>query len=300
MTALSSIATDPSAAPVAGIGFLSLAVLSSVAVALILRVGEARGVSRLAVIASNYVTAAALNACLWWRSGFTALDGLALPLGIATGVLFVLGFLFLSASIGAVGVSAPVSLGRLAVVAPVAVAIVFYGEAPTAAQAVGLALVPIAFLLFGRAAKDDSSRAAPSRRTWLLLGGMFCCFGASGVSMKVFEEHCAAEQLGGFLTLLFTTALALSWLCVASRRQRVNRQEALLGLLLGVPNALSSVFFLMALRHLKAVVAFPVNDMAVVAGATLAAWFLWREKPTPAGWLALSVALGAIICMNVR
>lgn len=298
--ALSSIAADPSASAVAGIGFLSLAVLSSVAVALILRVGEARGVSRLAVIASNYVTAAALNACLWWRSGFASLDGLALPLGITTGVLFVVGFLLLSASIGAVGVAAPVSLGRLAVVAPVAVAVVFYGEKPTAAQAVGLALVPIAFLLFGRATGNDANHAARSRRTWLLLGGMFCCFGASGISMKVFEEHCAAEQLGGFLTLLFGTALVLSWFCVVLRRQSVSRQEALLGLLLGVPNALSSVFFLMALRHLKAVVAFPINDMAVVVGATLAAWLIWREKPSPTGWLALTVALAAIICMNVR
>jgi drug/metabolite transporter (DMT)-like permease len=72
------------------------------------------------------------------------------------------------------------------------------------------------------------------------------------------------------------------------------------GLAMGAVNMAQLVFLLLALRALPAVVVFPLSaalGIAVNAGASM---LLWGERPPPAGWLGIALAIGAVALLNMR
>ena len=251
------------------------------------------------MIAANYIVATAMNVCLWGNEGFGSISKLGIGLGMITGVVFVISFLLMMICMGRIGVAVTVSLTRLAVVLPVGASIVFYGERLGCVQFGGMLFAAGAFLLLGKAAAKEEIEGKRKLWDWLLLGGLFMCMGLNGVNLKVFEEHCDANQMHGFLAVLFATAGSVAWFFVIWRRENILWADFWRGLVLGVPNCLSSVFFLLALRSIAGVMAFPVNDVAVVVMSTLAAIIIWGEKPNRYGWAAVGLAVVAIILMNI-
>jgi len=101
------------------------------------------------------------------------------------------------------------------------------------------------------------------------------------------------------LTILFGMALILSWVIVIAKKEQILGRDVCFGLILGVPNGLSSIFFILALHKLGGLMVFPVNDVGVVVFSSLAAMVIWREKLNQTGWVALAVAIVAIVLMNV-
>jgi len=288
--------------------YLLLSISSSVIIALLLKYNETQERSRLVPLASNYITAMGITCYLWWHGGSDSLGSISVFLGIVTGIFFVVGFLLMMISIGRIGIAIPVSLMRLAVALPIVVSIVFYGETTSGMQILGLVLALICFLLFGRSAsqeeasgvrvRDNVSVSSP-RGGWLLLIGLFLCMGFGGISMKVRDEHCPIDQMHGFLTILFGMALILSWVIVIAKKEQILGRDVCFGLILGVPNGLSSIFFILALHKLGGFMVFPVNDVGVVVFSSLAAMVIWREKLNQTGWVALAVAIVAIVLMNL-
>jgi drug/metabolite transporter (DMT)-like permease len=286
----------------AGVLFLLLSILSSVIIANLLRFSEHRRVSRLVVIAANYITCTVAAVAWGLGPGGLAMNAGAALLGIVTGVSFAMTFWLMIIAIGRVGISIPVSVTRLAVVLPIAVSLLVYHERPNAWQQGGLVLALAALVLFGRSAGGGDGRTVvPRWQTALLVAGLFVGMGINGVNMKVFEEDFSADaSLYAFLAFLFGTAMVLSWtLVLVRRRERVTRLAVGLGLLLGVPNLLSSVFFILALRYLPGMVVFPLNDVGIVIVSALTGVLFWREKLSPVTRLALAISLVAIALMNL-
>jgi len=157
-----------------GMLYMLLSICCSVSISLILKFHEIRRGSRLVALAGNYIVAAAINLFLWWRMEFAALNNTVILLGIAVGVLFVLTFWLIMISIGRMGVATTISVNRLAVVMPIGVAVVFFGERLSALYIPGLIMGLVSFILFGQAASREETASKRAWNRWLLL---FCSVG---------------------------------------------------------------------------------------------------------------------------
>lgn len=276
--------------------WLLSAALCSIAIAAILKINERRGGDRLLLVGANYLFASML-AFLILRGGIGLPSAGTLALGAVTGIIYVLGFLLLMAGISRGPLAVPVTVMRLSVALPVAVAIFLWNEYPGPFQWVGLAAGAVAIVLFGLGIKAPEGERQEGMGFRLLMVMMFVVMGTGDVLLKAFRELSPDSERLVFTWLLFTSAAVFSWLVIVIRRVPLDRSTFLLGLLLGVPNLFSTVFTLLALRCVPASIAFPFINITVIFGSTLLALVLWKEKLGPVATAGLVVAALALILM---
>jgi drug/metabolite transporter (DMT)-like permease len=253
------------------------AALCSISIALILKYGETKGCDRLLLVGANYITASLLS--LLFAAPRLAVPGAAtLTLGAAAGVDYVLGFLLLMAGIARGPLAVPVTVMRLSVAVPIVVSIAVWAERPGGLQWAGLALGAVAILLFGYSLSGGRGRRSEGGGYWMLIVALFLVMGAGDVLLKAFRELSFDTDRMTFTWILFTVAAVFTWILVWSRRTAFEGRSFLLGLLLGVPNLFSTVFTLLALKHVPASIAFPFINLTVIAGSALFGFFIWRER----------------------
>lgn len=283
-----------------GLVFLSLSTLSSVGFATILRHNESRSGSRLVLLASNYVVAAACGAAYWAFSGARPVGGLTMALGVLGGFFFVATAWIMTAAMARVGIGITVAVTRLSVILPIVASITVYSEYPSLVQTLGLALAGASLYLFGVSAGALQEGARQPLKNWLILAGVFTAMGCANLLLKLFSEHCPRADKPGFLTVVFTVALMFAGALARIRREPVAAADIRLGLLLGVPNFCSTIFFILALAAIPGIIVFPVNDIGVVVISTLVGMVVWRERLDPPRRWALALALGSIALINIR
>src|SRR5690606_10628176 len=103
--------------------YLALAVTCSVAIAVIFKLSERRGMDRVALLTVNYAVAFVLAGGLLAAGVGAVGEGLALSpgllgLGVLTGTLFIAGFVLFSYAIRVAGMSLATGVMRLAVALP--------------------------------------------------------------------------------------------------------------------------------------------------------------------------------------
>ena len=103
-----------------------------------------------------------------------------------------------------------------------------------------------------------------------------------------------------FVTLAtILSALILSVVLLAARKEKPSGTDVLLGVYLGVPNYLSSLFLLRSLSEVPAMAAYPVYSLGAVAVVALFSLLLFGERPDRREMRALAVILAAILLLNL-
>ncbi len=275
------------------------AALCSISIALILKVNEGRGGSRILIAGANYLVASAISFLM--LGGRVACPGTAtLALGLAAGVIYVLGFLLLMAGIARLPLAVPVTIARLSVALPVIVAVLFWAEKPGIFQWLGLFLGLLAVLIFGKSFSGPGRVRDGGGRAALLVPALFVVLGLGDVALKAFRETAPDLDRLAFTWILFTAAAVLTWILIGVRRVRFDARTFALGLLLGVPNLFSTVFTLLALRGVPASIAFPFINLTVIVGSTLAGYILWKERLRGMSVAGLILAGSAILLLALR
>ncbi|MCX5754002.1 MAG: EamA family transporter, partial [Candidatus Krumholzibacteria bacterium] len=223
-----------------------------------------------------------------------------LALGLAAGVIYVLGFLLLMAGIARLPLAVPVTIARLSVALPVIVAVLFWSEKPGILQWLGLFLGLMAILIFGMSFTGPGCGSGGRGRAVLIVPALFVVLGLGDIALKAFRETASDLDRLAFTWILFTAAAVLAWILIAMRRVRFDARTFALGLLLGLPNLFSTVFTLLALRAVPASIAFPFINLAVIVGSTLAGFVLWKERLRGMTVAGLVVAGGAILLLALR
>lgn len=268
--------------------YLVLALASSLTIAILLRWVERRELSRLVVVTCNYITAGIL--ALGGGSG----RGEPLPVdvtvvGVGLGGLFLAGFLLFGLAMRREGMAAAVTMGRISLILPVAVAVGFFGETPGIADAAALIMIVVVFWAW----EGGQRRVAP------ILLALFLLFGAMNATMKWFAAVHPNVPESRFLTLVFLSALVCGGMVLAVNRQRIRAIELVTGLVLGVPNYYASFFLVRALERLPAFVVFPVVDTGVILLSTLAGVLLFGERPGRRKMVCIGFAAAAIIVLGL-
>ena len=275
------------------------AAMSSIAIAIILKVNEGWKGDRLLLAGANYIVASFLAfALLGFRIHSPALS--TIWLGGVTGIDYVLAFLVLMAGISKGPLAVPVTVMRLSVALPVIFSIFFWGEKPLALQWAGMILGAVSFILFGFGiAGKDRARTA-DRGFWPLMTTLFLVTGIASVLLKSFSETLQDVDRMVFTWILFTVAALFTWIMIAVRGVKFDRRTFFLGLLLGVPNLFSTVFTLIALRSVPASVVFPFINVTVISGSAFAAFYIWKEKLGRMALLGLAAAALALVLLTVK
>ncbi len=278
--------------------YLILSVISSVLVAVVIHWNEDRQTERFAVMLVNYLTAAMLGLGVARELPAFPDDLLFLSLSFITGFIFVSAFVVYMMSVRRMGLAIPVTVTRLSVVIPVLGSVIVFGEQLNRFQLAGLLLAFLAIYLFSwnPAAKQKRQGNLPELFLPALL---FFLMGSGDFSLKIFQENFSGAYLFGFIFLVFSISAFYTLLIVLFRQVKITRQTVLGGILLGLPNFASAFFILKVLQVLPGSIAFPLNNIGIILLSTLTGVLLWQERFRKVTYLALGIAILAVVFLNM-
>ena len=255
--------------------FLILAICSSAMVAIMMRIAQPRVNYPTGLLASNYIVCS-LMALVLSRPELPEISrtvlGLPAGLGVINGVLYLGSFMLMQWNTRHNGVVLSSVFMKLGILVPTVLSVVWFQEMPTAVQIIGFFLALTAIVILNYQKGTTLSRRSWGLMLMLVVGGM-----GDGMS-KVYEEYGNPGFQNIFLFFTFFAALLLCLGLVAYKKEKLGIKELLYGAALGIPNFLSSLFLLNALRSVPAVIAFPTFSVAVILVVAAAGILFFREQ----------------------
>lgn len=274
---------------------LMLAVCSSTAISLIMRLSSEKIRNNVSMLSVNYLTCMLLGALFSGAGNLIPRDP-ALPraavLGGFNGLLYLAAFLAFQTGVRKNGMVLSALFMKLGLLVPMVLSVFLFREIPGGAQIAGFVLALGAIVLMNLQ-KDAALSGSAGLLCILLLGG-----GADAMS-KVFEELGPGHLSQQFLLYTFLSAFLLSLAVVWYKKQKFGIWEVIFGVIIGIPNFFSSKFLLAALSSLDAVIVYPTYSVATILLITLAGILLFREKLTARQWAGLGMILPALALLNL-
>ena len=277
--------------------FLVLALLFSAVLALVLKylnTGSPYGVYFV-----NYITCTLL--------AFAAMEPKALYngdiapcwLGAVTGVIYLASLCANGASIHKNGAILSSVFTRLGVLVPIVLSVALFGERPTPLQGLGVALaVAAAVLMNGLPGKPERPAAANKIYPWLLVLTLLLNGTADAMS-KVFAQLGRRQDDGLFMFYIFLFAGLATLVLLVRQRRSLTGRDVFFGVLVGVPNFLSSRLLLAALTELPAFLVYPCYSVGVILVISVVSFFLFRERLNGRQMGAAGMILVSLVLLNL-
>lgn len=274
-------------------GYLFLAICSSVCVSLVMRLSAKQAKGSLWMLSSNYLM------CLFIALCFTGFEnvapplpglGQALTLGGVNGVFYLASFVIYQRSVAKNGIVLSSTFMKLGLLVPIAVSVIW--EVPTIIQIIGF-LIALAGIILITGGNDNSARFSPGLIVLLVLGG------SANAMSEVFEEVGNGNLSSQFLLYTFGAALLLCTVLALLKKEKPNRYTLLYGLLIGIPNYFSARFLLLSLGSVPAMIAHPTYSVVSVAAVAVMGVCAFRERLSRRQWLAMGLILLCLVLLNL-
>lgn len=217
---------------------------------------------------------------------------------IVIGTLFIIVFVFYGFGTQKVGISITTVANKMSLIIPVFAAIILYEDVFTYLKALAffLALVGI-YLSSTRAGKLGFDR----KYLWLIIL-IFLGQGISDAIFNDFAQNFPDEKGYLFFMTLFAVASVsglLIYILESINQQTKNPfqlRSIFWGIIFGIPNFFSLVFFLKALADpsLNSSVVFTLVSIGVVVSSSLLGVFLFNEKINKTNWVGILLCVCAI------
>lgn len=276
--------------------YLLLTILGGAMVSVLMRLSESKIKNSIGMLEANYIACFVISAA---NAGFgnlfpnaPGMDRTQL-LGFITGVLFLACYLIFQVSVRRNGVVLSSAFSKLGLMVSIVMSIVFFGEKPTLLQTIGFLLAAGAILLMNYQKEETASDFKVGLLLVLLFGG------ASDAMAKVFEELGTASQEPQYLFYTFLVALVLCTVLMLQKKQRMGRWEILFGVLIAIPNFVSTRFMLNALAVIPGVIAYPAFSVGTILVVTAAGVLFFHEKLSKRQWIGIGVILVALVLLNI-
>lgn len=211
-------------------------------------------------------------------------------IGVLFGALFLINFLNYQLNIAKNGLSISIAVMRISVVTPILISLLVFSESLPWLNYVGILLVLVAFLFLGKNSNIKS-------KFWLF--ALFFITGFTESGLKIIDEIATASH-NQMLFYLFGSAFIINLLIVIIRRDRFNFKYFVAGLILGVPNLFSSLFFLKGLETISAANAYPIVASSVVLLGFLTDKFIWKTKFNKYQYFIYAVIMVGVVLLNIR
>ena len=307
--------------------YIFLAVLSSATMTLILKYSEVKKQNRYAVTTLNYIMASlVLTLTIAFSSAplppvhpeqffqefypvVVGNQGIFSPgaamiwiilVGMAGGGCFCAGLIFIQKSIEENGVSITGAFSKLGIMIPLCFALFLWKEVPTLFQFFGIAMAFAAILMINPPRPSSNNASMSGVGTLLIL---FLVSGMGDFMGKLFEKYASGEEKLIFLLVVFSTALFISAYYTWKTLQQgytITRRDIITGVMVGVPNLLTSYFLISAFKTVKTTLVFPLFSSGVIFMVTLGGLTLFHEQLEKRKITAIGMILVAVILMNTH
>lgn len=276
--------------------YLCLAILSSAAISLLMRLSSDKVSARLSMLSANYLVCALLGA---GYAGFhlvcPEVPGFSVTLGLGAvgGILFLVSFVLFQWNTARNGIVLSSVFMKLGLLVPIVLSVLFFHELPTKTQTIGFCIALAAIVVINGGGEKSGKGFRWELLALLLMGG-----GADSMT-KVFEVLGPVELGNQFLCYIFAVALVLCVILVVVKKERPGIRDFAFGAAIGIPNFFSSKFLLRALTDIPAVVVYPSFSIATMLITTLAGVCFFRERLSRRQWLAMAAILAALFLLNI-
>ena len=271
--------------------YLILAILSSGMVSITMRASEKYITNKMAMFMSNYAICIALSAAFMdWKNMSAGLGVPALTLGIISGVLYLVSFIFLKYNMQHNGIVLSSTFMKLGVLIPTIMAVVVFHEMPKWTQILGICISIFAIVIihFEKEALQESNK-----KIWLLL--LLVLSGFTDSMANIYEQVGNPEGKDGYLLITFFTAFLLATIFACRDKNKITLKD----LLIGIPNYFSARFLLLALGSVDAVLAYPMYSVATMIVITLAGILAFYERISRKKAFALAMIVVAVCLLNM-
>ncbi len=288
--------------------FLILAVISSAAIALVLKYFNSQSGNRYGIIIGNYLTCILISLIMIRDlSLIPSASGSTFVCGAIGGLLFVAGLVFMQSSINANGATLTSAFGKLGVMVPLAISFICFGEKPAPVQIVGILIAISSLIVINSPSKSDTPSvdhaSGASSYSFALLILVFLGNGLADSMAKVFERVGSREDDKIYIMVVFTVALIISSVLAFFEYRKTGSKilikELLAGIAVGVPNYFSSLFLLTSLTKLPAFLVYPVFSTGTIALVMLVSTLLFKERPSRMQYFGIGLIMLALILLNL-
>ena len=295
--------------------YLLLAILSSSSIAMIFKVTEGRSYNRLAVTTFNYLSAflvalvmigverpavgpgggSLAEVIVKGERLFSLTSSVVwgLSLGLVSGLFFFLSFIFYQKSVWESGASLSGAFGKLGILIPMILSLLVWKEYPEALQWVGIGLAIFSIVLVN----NPFGSGRQNFKAALIM--LFITGGLAEFMNKLFQNYTVSGYKNVFLFSVFASAFAISAFFLKRSGKSFHKREAIIGLIVGLPNLFSSFFLIMALEEMKGSVVFPVYSAGSVVMISLGSLMFFGEKLKKLEMISLGMVLISLIIINI-
>ena len=265
---------------------------------IVFKMFEKYNVDNLQALIVNYITAGICSYFLL-ESSFSVVEILNsdwLYHAILIGALFIIVFNFYAYGIQKVGISISTVANKMSLIIPVCVALLLYPETETFTYLKGIAFF-LALSGIYLSSTNGGKLSFDKKYIWLII----LVFVGQGLSDSLFNDFAQKfPNEGGYLffMVLFFMASFSGILILTGKsfkkKKPLQLKSLIWGIIFGVPNFFSLVFFLKALGNLESSIVFPLVSMGVVVSSSLIGMFLFKEKLSKSNWIGILLSLCAI------
>ena len=266
--------------------------MCSAMVSIVLKASSRWEYDRYFMLAVNYM--ASLIPFIISRIGhpFPAINkdfSLCLIFAFCNGLLYLAGMMMNQVNIRRNGAILQSTFSRLGVMVPTCLSIMLFGERPSAKEMIGIIMVLAAFCIMNIPKdKADTGKEQQKPVFSLLILGLLCN-GTVDSFLKIFEEFGSQNLNDWFMGLTFIFASLICFIIAIAKKGRIGKKEIAIGLSLGIPNYLSSLFLLKSLSDVSAYIAYPTYSVGAILVVIAASTFIFKERMTK--WCMLSIML---------
>ena len=215
---------------------------------------------------------------------------------IIIGTLFIIVFNFYAYGIQKAGISISTVANKMSLIIPVCAALILYPEKNTFTILKGIAFF-LAIVGIYLSSTKGGKLSFDKRYLWLII----LVFAGQGISDSIFNDFAQKfPNEGGYLffMVLFFMATVSGILILTGKsfkkKNPLQLKSVFWGIIFGVPNFFSLVFFLKALGNTESSIVFPLVSMGVVVSSSLIGIFLFQEKLSKRNWIGILLSLCAI------
>ncbi len=280
--------------------YLFIAIITSAMIPIMMKHAHRYAIDDAVILTFNYVLATLMSFIFLMRhlsdyhSFFqTGPLLITLILGVFQGLLFYGAFYFYQRSVRENGIAVSIAAGKMGILIPMFLSFVLWHEIPTSLQWVAIVVSLFAIGLIS--IKPSSIEKVPLNTSLILF---FLIGGFGDFSNKLFETTIGSEYADFFLTIVFASALLFSSINTF-RHGRITRTGIAFGFMTGLPNMLTALFFILALSHINALVAFPSYSGGAIMISSLYGLIIFKERLSAKNLVGILLILGSLVLINL-
>ncbi len=285
--------------------FLLLSVLVSTLFGISFKIIAVKNIKAFQAIVINYMIAGTL--------GFVTTQSSVTPLNvfhqswiyvaIGLGIVFVSSLFVIAETTARSGISVAQVSNRMAVVVPISIAILFYGDNFSLTKTIGITLAIASVYLVSHKENDGQAKV---KLWWLYPLVIFICSGIIDASINYAQRFLlSGNDFDAFLSTIFATAFVFGFMALLY--QLIIKKETFqimaipAGLILGTINFGTMYFIISALNAniLEPSVLFPINNLSILTISTIISVVVFKEKLSAKNWIGITLSLLAILILGL-